>query len=918
MRTAVVATVLCLSVICLSVAADVEAAMRKPTDIPAQALRPALQMLSKDRDFQLVFRTDLVGELRTGGAVGDLTLDEALKQLLKGTDLTYAYLDEKTVTIIPVATAPLSDASGAAPANPSVQPRPAIEGPKVPSDRFRLAQLDQGTTPGSDSVEKGQAFEKKEKKADQLEEVVVTGTHIRGAAPIGAPITIIDSADIAQSGYTTTEQLIQSLPGDFRGGAAGASADQRLSSGVNATFNSSYGSGVNLRGLGSTATLVLVNGHRVASSGSGYFTDISTIPISAIDHIDVLTDGASAIYGSEAIAGVVNIVLKKDSEGLEVGLRYGGASGFSTDGAYTEIGHQWTGGGFTLGSDFSHGSSLDVSQRPYTASVPGPTSIFPSYKQTAVSTSIHQTVADMLEVHADAQYSTSSKEAYNSVFSTIYRDTPATDRWSASAGASFQLSHSWSVHYDVSSGAENNRPTEFQLATGAPAAFYDETKTLSRFTDQNLSASGELLPLPGGNLRIALGLDYRSEGFDTNNITPFSVAPYSVGRIVKAAYAEIYIPIFGDLNSVPGIKRLTLSAAVRHDRYSDFGNTTNPKYGISWSPVDGFELRGAYSTSFRAPATGTELLNSKLGVIAAGVEAFPGPDESAAVPVFELLGGRPNLQPETATNATVGFDFKPSFIPSLSVSFNYYDISYSKQLATPPYVFDPLNDPAIASVITHYPDSSSILALLSAAQAAGAQIYDFTGGAFGPNPYASTVYLYDLREQNLSTTKTSGFDVSANYRVLLGGDRLDTRVAVTHIDKFSTEVAAGAPDISTLNTVGNPASVRLRGQETWSRGTWSLSAAANYVGKYKDTSATTPVDVGSFATVDVAARYEVSGTSVPGLHGLVAALAVSNVFDRAPPYVTNGTLGLFPGSHYDPANSDPTGRLITLALTKRW
>ena len=514
--------------------------------------------------------------------------------------------------------------------------------------------------------------------------------------------------------------------------------------------------------------------------------------------------------------------------------------------------------------------------------------------------------------------STLEDPTYSSTFATILRTTPTTDRWSASAGASFQLSHSWSLHYDISNGAENNRPTEFQLMAGAPAMFYDETKTLSRFTDQNLSGSGELFSLPAGELRVALGLDYRSEGFDTNNVTPFGATPYSVNRIVRAGYAELNIPIFNDLNSLPGLRRLTLSAAVRHDRYSDFGNTTNPKYGIAWTPVDGLELRGAYGTSFRAPATGTELLNSKLGVIAAGVEAFPGPGESAAVPVFELLGGRPNLQPETARNTTVGFNFKPSFIPDLSIFFNYYDISYAKQLATPPYVSDPLNDPAIASVITHYPNSGPVLALLSAAQAVAAQIYDFTGGAFGPNPYASTVYLYDLREQNLSSTKTSGYDVSANYRVSLANDRLDTHIDVTHINKFSTEVAAGAPDISTVNTVGYPASVRLRGQETWSRGDWNISVAANYVGKYKDTSATTPVDVGSFATVDLVARYVVRGAPVPGLHGLVAAVVVSNAFDRAPPHVANGTLGLFPGSHYDPANADPTGRQIDLTLNKRW
>ena len=100
-RIATVAMAICLLIVGLSAASDGEAAMRRPTNIPAQGLRSALQALSKEREFQVVFRTDLVGDARTPGAVGDLTLDEALKQLLTGTGLTYRYLDDKTVTILP-------------------------------------------------------------------------------------------------------------------------------------------------------------------------------------------------------------------------------------------------------------------------------------------------------------------------------------------------------------------------------------------------------------------------------------------------------------------------------------------------------------------------------------------------------------------------------------------------------------------------------------------------------------------------------------------------------------------------------------------------------------------------------------------------------------------------------------------------
>ncbi|MEC8787257.1 MAG: TonB-dependent receptor plug domain-containing protein, partial [Pseudomonadota bacterium] len=93
---------------------------------------------------------------------------------------------------------------------------------------------------------------------------------------------------------------------------------------------------VSLRGMGPDATLVLINGRRVAISAfaesiTNSFVDINSIPVSAIERLDILKDGASAIYGSDAVAGVVNVVLKKDYEGLEINAGYGGTTGPSYD-----------------------------------------------------------------------------------------------------------------------------------------------------------------------------------------------------------------------------------------------------------------------------------------------------------------------------------------------------------------------------------------------------------------------------------------------------------------------------------------------------------------------------------------------------------------------------------------------------------
>lgn len=122
MRIAVLAAAICLSVVGLSAADDAKAAIRKSTQIPAGGLGPALQTLAKDYGFQVLYRTEVVGELRTQGAAGTMTAPEALHQVLSGTGLSFKYLDDNTVTIIPTATSgtPLSTAQEGA-AAPSVR-----------------------------------------------------------------------------------------------------------------------------------------------------------------------------------------------------------------------------------------------------------------------------------------------------------------------------------------------------------------------------------------------------------------------------------------------------------------------------------------------------------------------------------------------------------------------------------------------------------------------------------------------------------------------------------------------------------------------------------------------------------------------------------------------------------------------------
>ena len=153
----------------------------------------------------------------------------------------------------------------------------------------------------------------------KVEKIEVTGSNIKRVdAERPAPVQIITREDIERSGQTTVGEVLRNLPIN-----SAASYDD------NFTGSFARGSaGVSLRGLGQRATLTLINGRRMASLGFAQnlqdtFVDLNSIPLAAIERIEILKDGASAIYGSDAIAGVVNIILRKDFRGLELTTGYG-------------------------------------------------------------------------------------------------------------------------------------------------------------------------------------------------------------------------------------------------------------------------------------------------------------------------------------------------------------------------------------------------------------------------------------------------------------------------------------------------------------------------------------------------------------------------------------------------------------------
>lgn len=197
-----------------------------------------------------------------------------------------------------------------------------------------------------------------EQAEDRSRDIIVTGSQIRGRAAAGSAVISIDRDTIDRSGLATTQQLLQAVPQNFGGGPNEATSG--FSNRDNASLNQTYGSSINLRGLGSRSTLVLLDGIRPPLGGAtGIFADLSLIPSSVIARIEVLPDGASAIYGSDAVAGVVNIITRRKFEGAETRVRIGTADGDRSDLQLGQLlGTRWSSGGVVLAYEFQAAERL--------------------------------------------------------------------------------------------------------------------------------------------------------------------------------------------------------------------------------------------------------------------------------------------------------------------------------------------------------------------------------------------------------------------------------------------------------------------------------------------------------------------------------------------------------------------------------
>jgi len=330
-------------------------------NVPAGDLVQGLEFLAKQTDVELVYQAAQLRGLHTHGVTGNLTAHDAVTRLLEGTEI-HLRTDQATgAMLIGPPEQGGSGPSGASSRNPSdTATNSGKEGKKDSSDGFRVAQVDQGQTSSPSTVEK-QDEQASKKKFVQLEEVVVTGSRIPLAAGQQQvqPVRSYTRDDIDRSGQTTVSDFLNTLPdislnsddGVFVGN--GAIPGQRA---------------IRLHGLPAGTTLLLLNGRRTDGGFTGFF-DLNTIPAAAVERVEILPVGASAIYGADALGGAINIVLRQNLNGFEANAKFDHIAGATNADANFGWGNTWEHGAVTLIGTHQRNGELDGSQREPTSTI---------------------------------------------------------------------------------------------------------------------------------------------------------------------------------------------------------------------------------------------------------------------------------------------------------------------------------------------------------------------------------------------------------------------------------------------------------------------------------------------------------------------------------------------------------------------
>lgn len=838
-------------------------------DLPAQELSRSLREVSVRTGQSLIAPSELIRGRRAPPLVGAYSAEAAVERLLAGSGLSVRQVDGALVI-------------------------------RSGDDASRGRSPAAGARTTADDAASG----------DAAAEIVVTGTNLRGARPTAQVLTITRE-EIDRIGATSADQLMRILPQNTQGGVNKENAgvilpDQDVTD---------HGAGLNLRGLGQRATLVLVNGRRLAPSGSGAFVDVSLIPVTALERVEVLTDGASAIYGSDAVGGVVNFILRDRFDGVEAGVQ----GGVSTRGGGHQLqasltgGRDWGSGSAMLAYEYRREDEVLARDRGFTIGLRPGAFLLPRERRHSLLGTFDQELLSGLRAGLTATYAARStrRTLFQSISPLPVGVEAEAEALTVAGELSYELPAGWLIRLEANYGLS----TSFQEQTQPGGAELINARDVrNAILEFGARADGPLLTLPGGNVRLAIGASTRAEEYrDGFESSAFARTVDRADRTVRSLFGELLVPLFSPRNRLPGLERLELSAAMRYDRYSRTGSTVDPRFGLLWSPLAGLFLRGSYSTSFRAP-----LLSEIAGDYnAIYIPAFflytdPGQAPAGSTALF-LQGNNPDVRPETSRTWTLGAEWEPAIAPGLRASVNYYAIRFSDRIALPTTFISVIGNPAFEPIIDRSPDPGSVAQLLAGAQV----VLDFTGPNFEPGGAvpADVDIILDDRFSNTASTRTRGFDIGLRYAFTLGADSFVADLNLNRIISFENRLTRASPIVNGLDRPYRPLDLRLRAGLGWTRGRWSGSLFVNHAGAYLDDRAAVRRPVADHTTIDATLAYSVDAEDGSWLRGTRIAFFVENLLDAAPPRLVRDP-GSNTGLGYDPVNASARGRYVAVQLRR--
>ena len=781
------------------------------------------------------------------------------------------------------------------------------------------------------------SFAQDQSAADQPTEVVVTGQRAshRSRLDTLAPVDVIKTDTLTAQG---SSELAQGLS------LVAPSVNFPRPSGTDATDSIRP---VALRGLSPDQTLVLIDGKRRHTSalvningsmGRGSSAvDLNAIPESALDRLEVLRDGASAQYGSDAIAGVVNLHLRQADHGGGVSVSYGeydtdikaaNSSRTAHDGGTTDI-NGWA--GFKLGSDGFLTLSAEARRRlptsrgdiDQTVSPAVVTSRYgdPDQKNYAVFANAGKPLNDTWSLYGNANFSSvDSKSAafYRhagnaGVVASLYPNgfLPIIEAKSKDLGATIGLRGSigeWASDFSLTHG--DNTLDYYTLNSdnasyGADSQrnFYDgQMKYGQTVFNADISRPFEVgLATP---MTVAFGLEARDENYKIKQGDEQSYAIGPLGASGKPGGAQsfggfqpsnevdksrnsvgVYADVAGNFT-----EKFSYDAAVRYENYSDFGDNTSGKLALRYDFTPSFAIRGSVSSGFRAPSlqqqyftsTATNLDTTVTPYVLVQTGTFP-----ATSAVAKTLGAQ-QLKAETSTSEALGFVYHKG---PFELTVDGYNIRIGNRI-----------------VLSENLSGGNITPILA--------------------PYNVTAARFFM---NGVTTTTSGVDAVANYRIPTDRyGRFNLSLAWSNTNTIIDRLPANNT-LSSLNpapvlfarvrqyilTNGSPENKGALGVD-WTGGAWSVNARATYYGDVIDASSTPANDIhtGKKTLVDLSGSYRFA-------HGATLTVGADNLFDVYPDKVpanlnvTSGNgVGALAFDRFSPFGFN--GRYLYVRLSQSW